>query len=297
MTISKEAKIGLTGIVAVVILYLGVTFLKGMSIFNTSDKYYISFANAKGLTNSSNVYADGYQIGVVSNINYDYGKPGEVVIEISVDDDVRIPQGTTAQLAEGMLGGCTLNMTMGTNPKVAYQPGDTIKGTDGSGLMAKAEELMPQVEVVMQHVDSLILTLNRVASDPNIQQTLANAEALTNNLATTTTELNTLLDKQLPALISTYDAAGKNVEQLTGNLAQLDMQQTLDKVNTTITDVQELVKLLQSPEGNLGLLLNDTIWYHNLNTTIGSANNLLLDLQEHPKRYVHFSVFGKKDNQ
>lgn len=288
-------KIGMTGIVAVIILYLGVTFLKGMSIFGTSDKYYISFQNAKGLTNSSSVFADGYQIGVVSNISYDYNKPGEVVIEISVDNDVRIPLGTTAQLAEGMLGGCTLNMTMGTNPKVALQPGDTIKGSDGSGLMAKAEQMLPEVEVVVQHVDSLILTLNRVAGDPNIQKTLANAEALTSNLTSSTTQLNNLLNNQLPALIKTFNAAGQNAEQLTGNLAKLDMQQTLDQVNTTINDVQQLIALLQSPEGNLGQLLNDTLLYHNLNTTIGSANNLLLDMQAHPGRYIHFSVFGKKD--
>lgn len=285
----------MTGIVAVIILYLGVTFLKGMSIFGTSDKYYISFQNAKGLTNSSSVFADGYQIGVVSNISYDYNKPGEVVIEISVDNDVRIPLGTTAQLAEGMLGGCTLNMTMGTNPKVALQPGDTIKGSDGSGLMAKAEQMLPEVEVVVQHVDSLILTLNRVAGDPNIQKTLANAEALTSNLTSSTTQLNNLLNNQLPALIKTFNAAGQNAEQLTGNLAKLDMQQTLDQVNTTINDVQQLIALLQSPEGNLGQLLNDTLLYHNLNTTIGSANNLLLDMQAHPGRYIHFSVFGKKD--
>lgn len=296
MKISKEMKIGVTGIIAVIILYLGVTFLKGMSVFGSSDKYYISFANAKGLTNSSNVYADGYQIGVVSNISYDYNKPGEVIIEISVDKDVRIPMGTKATLAEGMLGGCTLNMTMGTNPKVRIEPGDTIKGDDASGLMAKAEELLPQVDVVMQHVDSLILTLNRVAGDPSIQQTLANAEALTNNLNSSATQLNKLLDHQLPMLINTFDAAGKNVEKLTGNLAELDMQQTLDKVNNTISDVQELVQMLQKPDGNLGLLLNDKELYNNLNTTIESANGLLLDLQAHPKRYVHFSIFGKKDN-
>lgn len=296
MKISKEVKIGLTGIVAIVVLYLGITFLKGMSIFNTSDKYYITFRDAKGLSKSSSVFADGYQIGVVSDITYDYNKPGEVIIEISVDDDVRIPEGTKAQLAEGMLGGCTLNMTMGTNPKVAIQPGDTIKGDDASGLMAKAEQMLPEVEVVLHHVDSLILTLNRVAGDPSIQQTLANAEALTNNLAQSTTQLNVLLNKQLPTLLTTFNAVGKNAEELTGNLAKLDMQQTLDQVNNTITDVQNLMKMLESPEGNLGLLLNDTALYHNLNTTIGSANSLLLDFQSHPKRYVHFSVFGKKDN-
>lgn len=296
MRISKEAKIGLTGIVAIVILYLGVTFLKGMTLFGSDHKYYISFHNAKGLTNSSSVYADGYQIGVVSNISYDYDKPGEVVIEISVDNDVRIPQGTTAQLAEGMLGGCTLNMTMGTNPKVAIAPGDTIIGSDGSGLMAKAEEMLPQVEQVVAHVDSLINTLNRVASDPNIQKTLENAEALTANLNNSSAQLNVLLGSQVPALLKTFDAVGKNAEQMTQNLASLNMQQTLDQVNTTISDVQQLIALLQSPEGNLGQLLNDTLLYHNLNTTIGSANSLLQDLQAHPKRYVHFSVFGKKDN-
>lgn len=296
MKYSKELKIGITGIVAVIILYLGVTFLKGMTVFGTSDKYYITFKNAKGLTNSSNVFADGYQIGIVSNIKYNYDKPGEVIIEISVDNDVRIPLGTTAQLAEGMLGGCTLNMTMGTNPKVHLEPGDTIMGSDGSGLMAQAEQMLPQVEKVMQHVDSLILTLNRVAGDPAIQQTLANAEALTANLDNSTKQLNILLDKQLPTMLKTFESVGKNAEVLTNNLAQLDMQQTLQQVNTTINDVQELVKMLESPDGNLGLLLGDTALYHNLNTTIGSANNLLLDLQAHPKRYVHFSVFGKKDN-
>ncbi len=296
MKVSKEIKIGVTGIIAIIILYLGVTFLKGMSIFGTDHKYYISFQNAKGLTNSSSVYADGYQIGVVSNISYDYDKPGEVVIEISVDNDVRIPLGTTAQLAEGMLGGCTLNMTMGTNPKVTIQPGDTIKGTDAGGLMAKAEEMLPQVEQVVAHVDSLIGTLNRVASDPNIQKTIENATLLTSNLNNSTAQLNVLLNSQIPALLKTFDGVGKNAERMTDNLASLNMQQTLDQVNQTITDVQQLISLLQSPDGNLGLLMNDTLLYHNLNTTINSANSLLLDMQSHPKRYVHFSVFGKKDN-
>lgn len=295
MKVSKELKIGITGIIAIVILYLGVTFLKGMSVFGSSNQFYISFKNAKGLTNSSSVYADGYQIGVVSNISYDYDKPGEVVIEISVDNDVRIPKGTTAQLAEGMLGGCTLNMTMGTNPKETIQPGDTIIGNDGGGLMSKAEDMLPQVEQVMAHVDSLITTLNRVAGDPNIQKTLENAEAMTANLSASTEKLNKMMSQDIPSLLATFDAVGKNADRLTANLAELDMQQTLKQVNTTITDVQQLIQMMQSPDGNLGLLLNDTLLYHNLNTTIGSANSLLMDFQAHPKRYVHFSVFGKKD--
>ena len=298
---TKEVKIGLTGVAALAVLYLGVSFLKGIS-FSPSHTYYITFANAKGLATSSPVYADGYQIGIVRDIAYDYDKPGEVVVEISVDSDVRMPIGTKASLAEGMLGGCTLNLKMGTNPKEIIASGDTIKGDDSDGLFEQIANVMPEVSQVLQHVDSLILTLNTLAANPNLQQTLSNMEQLTANanvlaanLNTSSENLNKLLQNDVPRLMNTFDQAGKNVTQLTGKLAQLDMQQTLDKVNQTIGDVQELINLMQDPNGNIGLLLKDTAVYHNLNGTIQSANNLLIDLKEHPKRYVHFSVFGKKD--
>lgn len=299
--LTKEVKIGLTGIIAIVILYFGISFLKGIK-FSPSHNYFIKFANAKGLAASSPVYADGYQIGIVRNINYDFNKPGEVVVEITVDDDVRMPVGTKAALAEGMLGGCTLNLTMGTNPKMIIEAGDTIIGSDDDGLMAQAAKLLPEVQKVLPEVtqvlhdvDSLINTLNKVAGDPNIGKTIENAQMLTANLNNSTQQLNKLMQNDLPKLVSTFDQAGKNVTKLTGNLAELDMQQTLDKVNQTIDGVQDLIKLMENPNGNLGKLLKDTAIYQNLNNTINSANNLLIDLQAHPKRYVHFSVFGKKD--
>lgn len=291
---TKEVKIGLAGVVALIVLYLGISFLKGVS-FSPSNNYFITFRNAKGLAPSSPVYADGYQIGIVKNIKYDFNKPGQVIVEISVDDDVRVPIGSTAALSEGMLGGCTLNMTLGTNPKEVVAVGDTIIGSDGDGLLVKAAELMPQVSTVIEHVDSLITTLNQVVSDPNIPRVINNAELITANLNNGTNQLNTLLKKDLPNLITTFNQAGENVTALTGNLAQLDMQQTLNQVNKTIEDVQGLIKMMEDPNGNLGLLLKDTAVYQNLNNTINSANNLLLDLQAHPKRYVHFSLFGKKD--
>ncbi|MCQ2196381.1 MAG: MlaD family protein [Bacteroidaceae bacterium] len=291
---TKEVKIGLTGIAALVVLYLGISYLKGIK-FSPSHNYYITFNNAKGLAASSPVYADGYQIGIVRNITYDFNKPGEVVVEVTVDDDVRMPVGTKASLAEGMLGGCTLNLTLGTNPKEVIAVGDTIKGSDDDGLMAQAAKMLPEVTVVLHHVDSLITTINTVASDPNIAKVIGNTEQLTANLNSSSQHLNKLLANDMPKLMKTFDEAGQNVNRLTGNLAELDMQQTLNKVNQTIDDVQGLIKLMEDPNGNLGLLLKDTAIYHNLNNTIKSANNLLIDLQAHPKRYVHFSVFGKKD--
>lgn len=296
---TKEVKIGLTGIIAIVVLYMGVNFLKGVKMFGGSHNYFITFANAKGLAVSSPVYADGFKIGIVRDITYDFDKPGQVLVEVHVDDDVRIPKGTTASLAEAMLGGCTLNLTLGTNPKEMIEVGDTIAGSESDGLMAQAEKMLPQVSTVIEHVDSLINTLNRVANDPNIPQMLGNAEQITANLNVGTRQLNTLLQKDIPQMMGTFDRVGKNTERLTATLNskldEMDVAQTLAQVNQTISDVQELIHLMEDPHGNIGLLLKDTAIYHNLNTTIGSANSLLMDFKEHPKRYVHFSVFGKKD--
>lgn len=293
---TKEVTIGLTGVVALIILYLGINFLKGMK-FGANQDYYITFKNAKGLATSSAVFADGYQIGIVNDIQYNYDKPGTVIVKITVDDDVRIPAGTTASLSEGMLGGCTLNMTMGTNPKVHLEPGDTIVGSDNTGLMDQVASVMPQVNLVLQHVDSLITTLNLVASDPNIRQTLQNAESLTAKLDGTAEKLDGLMKNDVPQLLGTLNKVSTNAETITANFAQIDLKNTVNQVNKTIDDVQGLIDMMQDPNGNLGLLLKDTAVYHRLNETVGSANNLLIDLKENPGRYVHFSMFGKKEKK
>ena len=290
----REIKIGITGIVALVVLFFGMKFLKGVKLFDANDTYYIRFKDAKALSKSSTVYADGFNIGIVSDVIYDYNHPGNVVVAISVDKNVKIPHGTIAALDEAMLGGCTLNMTMGPNPADRYMPGDTIIGNTANGLMAAAADVLPKVEVVLAHVDSLILTLNTLASNPNLTQIMVNAEHVTANLNESSKQLNHLLNKDIPQMASTFNKAGENVVTLTDNLNQLELQATLNKVNQTMDNVQTATNKLNSPDNNLGLLLNDTALYGNLNNTVNSATNLLEDMKAHPSRYVHFSVFGKK---
>ena len=290
----REIKIGITGIVALVMLFFGMKFLKGVQLFNTSDLYYITFRDAKGLSKSSTVYADGYNIGIVSNVMYDYNRPGNVVVEISVNSDVKIPHGTVAVLDEAMLGGCTLNMTMGPNPANRYQPGDTIMGATSSGLMSAAADVMPKVEQVLAHVDSLILTLNTLASSPQLPRILQNAENITASLDESSKQLNTLLKSDIPQLTTSFNKVGQNVVTLTNNLNQLELQATLDRVNQTVNNVEAATKKLNAKDNSLGLLLNDTALYGNLNTTVNSATDLLQDLKANPQRYVHFSLIGKK---
>ena len=290
-----EVKIGLTGVIALVALYLGINFLKGIDLFSSSEVYYITFSNTKGLTKNSPVYADGYKVGTVSNIKYDYSHPGEVVVEISTDKGLRIPKGSSAQLDEAVLGGCTLNMLLATNLREAYHPGDTILGNDVSGLMAKVGGMVPQLEEVVAKVDTLVTTLNTLLSNPNLPLIMQNAELITENLNKSTQQLNTLLRNDIPQMTSTFTKAGENVTTLTDKMNQLDLQATLENVNQTISSVHDMMEQMQSPKGTLGKLMNDPSIYDNLNHTVQSADSLVSDLKAHPKRYVHFSVFGKKD--
>ncbi len=296
MKISREAKIGLTGIIALILLFFTIKFLQGVQLFTTQDTYYINFRNAKALAKSSPVYADGYDVGIVSDIRYDYEHPGSgVIVQIAVEHGLRMPKGTVAVLDEAMLGGCTLNLLMGNNPRERFAVGDTIPSADNNGLMAKAAEIIPKLEQTMAKVDTLLTALNAVASDPNLQKILANAQTLTANLDQSSRDLNKLLEKDVPQMTSTFNTAGQNVVALTDKLNRLDLEGTMAKVDGTMNNVNQMTERLNSPDNNVGLLLNDTALYGNLNRTATGAAQLVEDLKAHPKRYVHFSVFGKKE--
>lgn len=298
MSISREVKIGLAGIIALAVLYLIITFLQGANLFSTQDTYYINFRNAKALAKSSPVYADGYNVGIVSNIRYDYDRPGSgVIVEISVEHGMRVPAGTVAVLDEAMLGGCTLNLMMGNSPVERFSPGDTIPSQANNGLMARAAELMPKLEQTMAKVDTLLTTLNTVVGDSNIQAILVNARQLTASLGQSSRDLNHLLENEVPTMTRTFNRAGENVVALTDSLKQLNLSATMAKVDGVMDDVRQMTTQLNSKDNNIGLLLNDTTLYGNLNRTTQGAANLLEDLKANPKRYVHFSVFGKKDKK
>ncbi|MBQ1974129.1 MAG: MCE family protein [Paraprevotella sp.] len=293
--LTREVKIGITGVVALALLFIGINFLKGINLFQTDHKYYVVFENAKELAKSSPVYADGYNVGIVSGIHYNYQKPGHVVVEISVENALRIPKGSSAELESAMLGGCTMNLLLNNNPRERVAPGDTIIGQPNNGLMDKAATLVPKVEQIMGKVDSLLTALNKLASDPNLPIIMANTQLLTQNLNRSTEQLNKLMNNELPEIAKNVNQTTENLAQLTQDLNKLDLQGTFDKVSHTMGNVEELTDKMKRTDNTLGLLLNDTLLYSNLNETVGSANLLLKDLKEKPSRYVHFSIFGKKD--
>lgn len=289
----KEIKLGLAGITALVLLFFGIKFLKGSNLLNNTNTYYIIFKHAKGLSRSATVFADGYNIGIVGDIVYN--KPSEIVVSIEVNRDIKIPYGTTAQLDEAVLGGCTLNMVMGPNPANCYAPGDTLRGSNANGIMATAGDLVPQAKAMLSRIDTLVMTLNLIAGNPALPQILENTRSVTQHLDHSSQRLDQIMEKDIPIITGSLKSSSIRFDTITANLAQLKLQQTIEELNKAITNLNNATQKLNSTDNSIGLLLNDTLLYSNLNNSTKRIGDLLEDIKQHPGRYVNISVFGRKN--
>lgn len=295
---TKEVKIALVAIVGVIILFFGMNFLKGLNIFSSTDDYYIEFKDISGLSTSSPIYADGFKVGTVKDVIYDYSGDQPTRVLVGLDKAMRIPAGSTAEIESDFMGNIKVNLLLANNPRERVMPGSTIKGYVNSGALGKAADMIPNIEKMLPKLDSILGSLNTLLADPALAQSLHNVQTITGNLTTSTAELNKLmasLNKGVPVMMAKADGVLDNTNKLTSNLAQLDIQNTMQQVDQTINNVKELTAKLNSNNGTLGLLMNDPSLYNNLNSTMCSADSLLTNLRQHPKRYVHFSLFGKKD--
>lgn len=294
----KEIKIALVAILGLVILFFGMNYLKGLNIFSTDTKYYMSFSDISGLTSSSPIYADGYKVGVVKHIDYDYEHPGDIKIEAGIDPSLRIPKGSTAEIVSDLLGNVQVNLMLGDHTADRLEEGGIIEGAINAGAMGKVKEMVPAVEKLLPKLDSILASLNTILADPAIAHSLHHIESVTGDLTNTTREVNSLLaklNKEVPGMMNRANGVLDNAHTLTTNLAGVNVAQTMDKVNATLHNVEQLTAQLNSKEGSIGLLMHDQELYRNLNATMRDADSLLVNLKAHPKRYVHFSLFGRKD--
>ncbi|MBM0156180.1 MlaD family protein [Segatella copri] len=298
MKLTKEIKIALVAIVGILVMYFGINFLKGMNLFSTNNAYYMTFDDIQGLGASTPIYADGYKVGTVDGLEYDYKENGPIKVKVDINKDLRIPQGSKAEIVKDLMGNLQVNLLLANNPRERVEPGGIIPGAVNGGMMDKAANLVPVVEKMLPKLDSILTSVNALLADPALAASLHNVETITSNLTVSTRELNTLmagLNKQVPGMIGKANGVLDNTNRLTANLASLDVQGTLNKVNQTLESAHQFTEKLNSNQGSLGLLMNDTKLYDNLTSTMSHADSLVIDLKAHPKRYVHFSVFGRKD--
>ncbi|MCM1312118.1 MAG: MlaD family protein [Bacteroides sp.] len=291
---TKEIKIAITAILAVAIIYVGIIFLKGLKLFGSDHIYYVEMKDVSGLSISSEVLASGMNIGTVKGIEYDAAKQN-ITVAIDVRPDFRIPEGSCANISKEMLGGAKLNIQLGKNTAKNIAIGDTIAGKQTIDIMTAAADMVPQVQALLPKLDSILTSVSQLTSDPALTASMKNMEYITSNLKTTTDRLNGLLASDVPQLVRKTNAICANLETTTNNLKEVDFNGMAQNANKTMEGLQIFTNRLNNENSTLGMFLNDASVYNHLDSTMINASLLLQDLREHPKRYVHFSLFGKKD--
>ena len=293
--ITKEVRIGIAGIIALCVLVYGINYLKGINMFKPSSYFYVKFKNVNGLAKSSPVFADGVRVGIVRDIYYDYNQAENVVVEVELDTELRIPKGSSAELTSELMGGVRMDILLANNPREKYAIGDTIPGKLNNGMMESVAALMPQIDQMLPKLDSIMTSLNTILGDQSIPATLHSVEKMAANLEVTSGQLKVLMGRDIPQLTGKLNTLGDNFISISDNLKKIDYANTFNEIEQTLANVKIVTEKLNSKDNTVGLLLNDPQLYNNLNATTANAASLLEDLKEHPKRYVDFSLFGKKE--
>ena len=293
---TRELWIGILGILSLLILYVLINFFKGVNLVEEENVFYVRFDNVEGIVQTSPVFINGYKVGSVRDLVYDFDNGNGVIVELSVDKRLRIPEGSYAEVKTALLGSSTVNIVSG-NGGGYLAPGDTIQGRLDGGAMGEASKMIPAVADVIPKVDSVLVSLNDVLTDPAIKNTLANVEQLTAQLNGTSAELDRLVKGDVRKAAGKLVALEDEMLELSSRLNEIEYEKLVNSLETSLNNIEEVTASLNSGEGTAGMLLKDSTLYTKLNATCEAATLLLEDLKKNPKRYVHFSVFGNKDKE
>lgn len=291
---TSEVKIGLTVVAALVVFFWGMNYLKGINLFKPTNYYYVNYSQVDGLVKSSPVMLDGFQVGLVRDIQYRYDQPGNILVTLSLNRKLRLPEGSSATIEGALMGNPAVTLNLGPRSAPILEIGDSLTGLREPSLLDQLSSgLLADVEALIQRTDSMVAGVETLLNNGSLANSLRSIEHSTGELERLTVSLNRTMDNDLPSILS-------NIDNLTGTFAQvgrqlnaLDLHATLNKVDNTLEGLGNLTQRLNRTDNSLGLLLNTPGLYHNLDSTLISTNRLLLDLREHPKRYVHFSLFGR----
>lgn len=293
---SKEVLIGVVAVISIAILVVGIDFLKGVNVFKPSNYYYATYTNVEGLAVSAPVMLNGYKIGLVREINYEYDNPGHVRVEMSLNKELRVPKGTVAEIGMDLLGTATISLIMPASDDY-HNVGDELTGRSKKSLMDNvAGEMLPAVSNIIPKIDTLLTSVNTLVADPALASSIKRIEAITVNLEASTRRLN--------ALMGTLPPIADNVKTITGNLAtasddlaaitagvkEMPLDSLVDNINAITCNLRDLSAQLGDKNSTLGRLINDPSLYDNLNNTISSLDSLFVDIKKNPKRYISIKL-------
>jgi phospholipid/cholesterol/gamma-HCH transport system substrate-binding protein len=308
---SNELKVGFLALIAFLILYFGFNFLKGNDLFSSSKIYYVEFENVDGLTASNQVVLNGIEVGKVKKVSIQPEKSNKILVALRINKDVIIPDQTIAILADGaLLGGKVIRLQLLGKSELA--DGSFLKGTTEIGLttllkeraipvISNAESLLIAFRAISKKFENTGTHLNELLKNSNqavvgingsvsgmLNENRSNITQISENMRSLSASL-VETEKELKPLLTKFNTVADS-------LNALKIGKTLNDANLAILTVQKILLSLESGQGTAGKLLKNDSLYLGLNKTLTDLDKLLLDFRLQPKRYLNFSVFGKKDS-
>lgn len=294
---NKEFLIGLSVIVAIVILIFGIDFLKGINLFTPANFYYATYDNVAGLELSAPVNIDGYKVGQVREIKFDYEKPGKIEVVLALDKKLRLPEDTRAVIGSSLLGGSYIDLKYGKSSKM-IEVGGHVPTDVTSDLMASlSSEVMPAVNGILPKVDSLLISLNRLACDPSLLKSLSRLDGITSDVLKLTGGLSSTFSREVPPIMSNARKATETIDSITADLYVLSAQlkaiplaNTVDNVNDLTSQLSKFSTQLNDRKSTLGRIMNDDELYTQLNKVTSDVDSLIVDIKKNPKRYINIKL-------
>lgn len=303
MKYAREIKVGILATVCLFLLFFGFNFLKGVNIFSPTNSYHGVFCHLHGLEEQAAVYIRGHKVGQVDRLHYDFTRDSAFLVDISIRKDIALPQGTKmALVSDGMLGGMAIELqfpessSMTNDQSQMIEKGSFLNTTYVPGLIESLQsELLAHVDEAVQEVDSLVAALRTQVEGDHIKNSLENVDRISGDLTSVSSNLKHMMRTQVPTIVNNADTAIANLNTIVADIKEADLKATVARVDNAVDNVNELVSDVRSQDGTIGQLIYNKSLYNHIDATVVSADSLLVDLKAHPKRYVHFSLFGKKD--
>lgn len=297
---TKEVIIGLSVAVAIAILCIGIEFLKGINIFKPSNFYVAQYENVAGLEVAAPVLIDGYKVGQVREINFNYENPGKIEVLLALNKQLHLPVDSKALIGSTLLSGSFVEIKLGQSPEMLPIGGE-ISSAMTPDLMAQVtDEILPAVGNIMPKIDSLLISVNQLASDPALKASIKNLESITTYASAASRNLDVLmksLQTQVPGVINGAHVAVNNIDSITANLTllskelkNLPLASTMDNVNGLTANLERFSANLNNPNSTLGELTQDSELYHRLNRVAADVDSLIVDIKKNPKRYISIKL-------
>lgn len=290
---SRNFIIGVSFLIALVLLYFGVNFLKGTNILKKQNTYVVMFDDVTSLYPSSPVYVNGYQIGLVNAIKMHSTNPIRFAVDINLEGDYRIPQGSYFEFGSDLLGTSTVSLIANKDISKFLAPGDTLPGRQKQGMMNSVTGVAPKADSILSHIDSVILTLDKLISNPIWEQFITGVGSTVVQLDESSKNVNAIMAsvrKDLPAVTQNLTAVSNNLKEVTTELNSLELQKTFNSIENTVENLKILSSKLTGTDNSLGKLINDTQLHDSLTNIIQTATKLLEDIRENPERYLSIKV-------